>query len=175
MRRKAVFAVVIVAVIAAGAGLFYAGGKPPEPVPTPVPPILQPQPELPRPDPRIAQEASQRCRDATQLVLEERGGTQEERESRELDARWVEYLQAIQEEDDHANWPGDPCDLYVRNHTRTAREAFAPTFARIEARGKDLEFVNVKVTLTSDAGTTILVPAGTHFVSASSGTQDQKP
>lgn len=123
------------------------------------------------------QEAQECLQEAKQLVRHTPGESQEERERKDLEADWIQYLRGIQARGDYANWSDKPCDLYLRNHTYNANDAVAGGFATITAIGNDgpngLTSVNVSITLTNNAGTTIILPAGTQFtIDSSTGTQN---
>lgn len=136
-------------------------------------------PEVPKTLPREQDAQEQRIQEsqeclleALQLVQHIEGESQEEREAKDLEEHWIQYLQRIQAQGNYANWFGKPCDLYLQNHTHYANDAVTGGFATITAIGNGLQSVNVSVSLTSNAGTTIFLPVGTQFTSASEGTQN---
>jgi hypothetical protein len=171
---RGAWAVSVLVAAAIAAGLYYFVPPPHEPQVNggPTPPGPQPRPgPQPQPQPRIDADV-QACRDALALVAAQPGDTPEERENKELEARWIRYLADIQSGGDHANWSDRPCELYVRNHRRPAAEAVSRGLVTIQAYGNNLQTVTVRVTLTSPAGASIVVPVGTLFASASAGKQN---
>jgi hypothetical protein len=126
------------------------------------------------PEKLASQAAAEACRQlALQRLQQMEGGGPEQRERNELEKRWVEYLQRIQSQKDYPNWSGQPCDLYLQNHTRSVGRAMAIGDITVQALGKNLDFVTVTITTTPTiANTTIVVPVGTQFTSSASGTQN---
>jgi hypothetical protein len=156
---------------AAVIGGLYFVFQPTEPGRDAPGPVAEPSPELPQANqaPVVDVDA---CRDALALLEPEPHDTPQQREAKDLERRWVQYLEEIQSQADHANWSGQPCELYARNHRRSAREAVALGLATIEAQGNGLKSVTLRVTLNGATGTSIIVPVGTQFTSGSAGTQN---
>ena len=59
----------------------------------------------------------------------------------------------------------------MQNHRWSASDAARTGFATFQAQGNNLRTVTVHVTITTPAGASIIVPAGTRFESSAAGTQ----
>lgn len=171
---RAAWAVCLLVVASVVAALWYAGPspRPPQPGPGPTP---APTP-VPTPPP-VEARAIEACRNAMAMVEPLPNDTPEERDNRRLEVRWIQYLADIQARGDHANWSGEPCDLYVENHRRSSGAGVHSGLISMEVYGKNLQTVTVRVTLSgasagAGAGTYIVVPTGTLFASSSGGTQN---
>jgi hypothetical protein len=161
------WSVAFAAVVAVGLYVWVSG--PPQPSPSPSPPQPQPQP-TPTPTPQLAEVDA--CRDAMVFTEPDARDSSEQREQKELEGRWIQYLASIQSQGDHANWEGKPCDEYLQSHRRTAAQAMQTGFASIQAYGNNLQTVTVRVTVSTPGSAYIIVPVGTVFASSSAGTQN---
>lgn len=169
--QKRIFGAVALVVVVVGAAIYWAS-HPPRPTPTPAP---QPAPDVSS-QIEAGRQSAQDCLDQALTQIQQVGGdTPHALEKRNLEKRWVQYLQQLQAEHNYPNWPGPPCDLYVRRTKQSVSQAVASGIAQLEVHGAGLDKITVSVTVAPDVsvpGGTLVIPVGAVFASATNSTQN---
>lgn len=172
-QKRILGAVALVVVVVVGAVIYWAP-HPPPPTPTPTP--------APQPGPDVSnqieawRQSGQDCLDRALAQIQQIGGdTPHTQEKRNLEKRWVQYLQRLQAEHNYPNWPGPPCDLYLRRTNQSVSQAVASGIVQLEVHGAGLDKITVSVTVAPDVsvpGGTLVIPVGAVFASATNSTQN---